>query len=141
MVKKSLALFPELKGRRIFVALDSANQGSASQWDFCIYLNPENLSYFTIGHELTHLVQFQFGVIPKGEVQCDIYTIARHSLFLDARPNYLDIGGLDWNIYKHMIQKVCRDGIKLRNQENKRRYIYWIKKQLIKLEKEASSAL
>src|SRR5262249_17143872 len=48
------------------------------------------MSYFTIAHELTHLLQKPgLGTVPDGEIQCDIYALARSSLFTDDMPTYL----------------------------------------------------
>lgn len=47
-------------------------------------------TYFTIAHELMHLVQFNSDGIPDGEAACDIFTLARlPPRFIDESPAYL----------------------------------------------------
>ena len=47
-------------------------------------------TYYTIGHELMHLVQFNSDGIPGGETACDIFTLARlPPRFIDESPTYL----------------------------------------------------
>jgi hypothetical protein len=56
-----------------------------------------DVSYYLIGHELTHLLQGKaseaFGgrKIPDGERACDVFTIARCQALCDAIPCYLHI--------------------------------------------------
>ena len=130
-VREALQYFPEFDGKRLIVGHDQYHPGSASLSDFIISLS-KRPKYFTIGHELVHLIQYQFATIPKGEAQCDIFTIARHELFLDLEPSYLQWDGkIDWETHKLDIHRICREGIRLR-QEN-RKYIYWIRKEIEKL--------
>ncbi len=47
-------------------------------------------TYYTIAHELMHLVQFNRDDIPGGERACDIYAMARlPPRFIDESPTYL----------------------------------------------------
>ena len=108
MIERSLRHFPELHGKTITVGLTRKHLGSASITyragaisRLIIRLRVRNVSYQTIGHELTHLVQglahgdrstprsAARSRIPSGEKQCDIWTLARHPLFCDDPPTYL----------------------------------------------------
>jgi len=84
--------FPELSDRQIVVgkrvngkSLGTADRISGKN----IRLIDSQVSYKTIGHELTHLLQPPSGMIPRGEIACDVWTITRDDLFLDRQPNYL----------------------------------------------------
>ncbi|UCE44987.1 MAG: hypothetical protein JSU93_06245 [Methanobacteriota archaeon] len=47
-------------------------------------------TYYTIAHELMHLVQFNSDEIPSGETACDIFTLERlPPRFIDESPTYL----------------------------------------------------
>jgi hypothetical protein len=47
-------------------------------------------TYYTVAHELMHLVQFNSKDIPSGERACDIYALARiPPEFIDESPTYL----------------------------------------------------
>src|SRR5262245_38306602 len=89
-LENSLAQFPELANRTITVGLTKSADGTAEIESMTIRLNVRRrrpVSYFTIGHELTHLLQNGgLGIVPGGEVQCDVWTLARSDLFLDDRP-------------------------------------------------------
>ena len=127
-VRQALEHFPELEGKRIIVGFDGYHRGSASLSDYIINLS-KRPKYFTIGHELVHLIQYHLGTIPKGEVQCDIFTIARHELFLDLQPSYFQWSDkVDWETYKLDIHRICREGIELRHSN--RKYIYWIREEI-----------
>ncbi len=128
MVERSLDEFPEL-GSRITIGLTRAYEGSAEVGSSIIRLNPRKLSFFTIGHELTHLLQG--GEIPFGEKACDIYTIARSNLFLDVPPGYLRIGRnieRSWKDHSKFVQEFCRKAIDYRKSH--RNYIIWLEKNL-----------
>jgi hypothetical protein len=53
-----------------------------------IWVRPRRLAYFTIAHELTHLLQAR-GLVPRGERACDLYAAARSPLLNDTPPGYL----------------------------------------------------
>jgi hypothetical protein len=91
MTERSLRYFPELHGKTITVGLTRKHLGSASISyrsgaisRLIIRLRVRKVSYQTIGHELTHLVQglahgdrstprsAARSRIPSGEKQCDI---------------------------------------------------------------------
>ncbi|MDZ7344316.1 MAG: hypothetical protein ONA90_07355, partial [candidate division KSB1 bacterium] len=91
MMRAALRHFPELQGKTITVGYTRAHLGAAllplhaeAQHELTIRLKVRRLTYNTIGHELTHLVQglSRFdqslselaaeGRIPGGEKPCDI---------------------------------------------------------------------
>ena len=89
------------------------------------------VTYFTIGHELTHLVQPPgLALIPSGEVQCDIWTLTRDPLFLDEKPCYLEVScdGRSWRRHAGAVRELCRRAIEIRRWN--RRYIVWLREQL-----------
>src|SRR5712691_2699100 len=92
-IERSVAQFPELTGKKITVGLTRSADGTAEAEHMIIRLNIRQrkaVSYFTIGHELTHLLQSGgLRVVPIGEIPCDVWTLARCDLFLDDRPSYL----------------------------------------------------
>src|SRR5262245_7528806 len=92
-VVRSLVEFPELADQMVTVGLTKYAEGTAEAEQMRIRLRVRRrrpVSYFTIGHELTHLLQAGgLGLVPAGEVQCDVWTLARSELFLDDAPSYL----------------------------------------------------
>src|SRR5580704_13727623 len=59
-IERSVAQFPELTGKTITVGLTRSADGTADVEKMIIRLNVRQrtpVSYFTIGHELTHLLQ------------------------------------------------------------------------------------
>src|ERR1051326_4764295 len=94
-IERALEEFPELIDRDVTIGLvKTANyHGIAEARNMIIRLNTRQrsgTSYFTIGHELTHLLQAPgLRLIPDGETQCDIFTLARSALFTDDMPTYL----------------------------------------------------
>jgi len=141
-----LPLFPELNAERIEVGLTRA--------PFCyaiaktnmedrikIVLNPRYpLTYFTLGHELTHFVQHideeETGTdIPYGEVQCDVWTIARDELFLDLPPFYLRLPKeieCNWSLYADQVRALCIAAIDVR-KNGTRRYLKWLEHELFEI--------
>ena len=130
-IEQSLAQFPELTAKTIRVGLTRSADGTAEAERMTIRLNVRKrrgVSYFTIGHELTHLLQSGgLGLIPSGEVPCDIWTLARGDLFLDDRPTYL-CGSLwtrhNWPCYSRTVRDLCVQAIELRRTN--RRYLVWL---------------
>jgi hypothetical protein len=53
-----------------------------------IWVRPRRLEYFTIAHELTHLLQAR-RLVPLGERACDLWALARSPLLIDCAPSYL----------------------------------------------------
>ena len=131
MLTHSLKQFPELQGERIAVGY-TARYGEADIPRLLIRLNPRKLSYYVIGHELTHLVQgmkdrLGDAAIPKGEIACDIWTIARSHLFLDEPPGYLDVGRRvlqNWEHHRVRVRNLCNEAIEKR--KTRRTYIQWL---------------
>ena len=136
-VERAYAEFPELSRRRVVVGITKKRwlDGYAVGEDFCIRLNVNRrtrTSCFTIGHELTHLLQKPgLGIVPDGEVQCDIWTLARSELFLDEMPTYLDVHPCteeSWKYHAKAVRELCVRAIEVRSFN--RRYIVWLKNML-----------
>ena len=135
MLCKSIKYFPELHRQRICIGY-TQQYGEADTRQFLIRLNPRKLSYYVIGHELTHLVQGIKGrllddAIPQGEIACDIWTIARAELFLDEPPGYLDVGRsilLNWKLYRNRVRSLCIEAIQKRKII--RPYIKWLTNEI-----------
>jgi len=133
MIQKSLQHFPELEGNELKVGLTRSYLGTATRGDNKINLNPRNLSYNTIGHELMHLVQGT-GDIPQGEKSCDVFTIARDSLFLDRPPTYIKIPKRikdNWEKCRGEIQRLCVESLELRKKRKK--YMVWLEREIKKI--------
>jgi hypothetical protein len=153
MIERSLAYFPELHGKTITVGLTRKHLGSASMGyragaisRLIIRLKVRNVTYQTIGHELTHLVQGlargdrwtpRSGVrhkIPSGEKQCDIWTVARNFLFCDDPPTYLRMPRAvreRWPDYAGSVRELCIAAIA--HRATQRRYIQWLEVEIKKL--------
>jgi hypothetical protein len=125
--------FPELEASMLTVGLvmKSRVHGSADSRNGVIRLNmreKSGMTYFTIAHELTHLLQKPgLGTVPNGEVQCDIYALARSSLFTDDLPTYLP--GLrcrkrEWMLHAAAVRDLCIEAIEVRKV--RRTYIAWL---------------
>ena len=82
--------FPELDGHTVKVGITINADGKADLIGKAVYFRSRNVSYYVIGHELTHLLQEMEG-LPKSERSCDIFTMARGVLFCDEAPNYVKI--------------------------------------------------
>jgi hypothetical protein len=104
------------------------------------------VTYQTIGHELTHLVQglvysdrsmarsLARQRIPSGEKQCDIWTLARDFLFCDDPPTYLKMPRVireGWPNYADEIRQLCIAAIEKRKTH--RLYIRWLESEIRKL--------
>jgi hypothetical protein len=155
MIERSLRHFPELTGKTITVGYTRAHLGSASlcyqagkETRLVIRLKVRRLSYQTIGHELTHLVQgLSRGErrapssvlaqnIPSGEKQCDIWTLARDRLFCDDAPTYLRLRRVmreHWHEYAEDIRQLCIAAIEKRKSH--RLYIRWLESEIQRLTK------
>ncbi len=133
-IECALAEFPELEPYtlRVGIVLNSNDHGSADSRNFVIRLNTRaksGMTYFTIAHELTHLLQKPggLGTVPYGEVQCDIYALARSALFTDDMPTYLP--GLRckrraWIHHSAAVRELCMQAIEIRKV--RRTYITWL---------------
>ena len=153
MIQRSLERFPELAEASITVGCTRKHLGSATVTyrkgqlaGLVIRLRVRKLSYQTIGHELTHLVQGlaygdrtkkQVGErerIPSGEKQCDIWTLARDPLFCDDPPTYIKLPRAmreRWPDYADEVRDLCITAIAERHTE--RQYIRWLESEIPKL--------
>lgn len=135
MLHAALRHFPELRHKTITVGHTRAHLGVALREQFIIRLRVRHLSYNTIGHELTHLIQGQGGV-PEGEKPCDIWTLARSPLFCDDAPTYLALPPYiraQWQHYALCVRSLCVQAIQVR--QTHRNYIQWLERQLSQLER------
>jgi hypothetical protein len=134
---KSLAEFPELTDTKIKVGLTKSADGTAEAENMVIRLNVRRrkpVSYFTIGHELTHLLQSGgLRTVPSGEIQCDVWTLARSDLFLDDQPTYLCPHlwtPSNWQDHALNVRALCIRAIELR--KTNRKYLVWLSDALKK---------
>jgi hypothetical protein len=157
MIARALPHFPELNGRMITVGYTRKHLGSANIIyrggkiaRLIIRLKVRNLTYQTIGHELTHLVQalvrgdrphidpVDLRAIPYGEKPCDIWTLARHELFCDDPPTYIKMPRImreRWLDYAESVRRLCIAAIEQRI--TRRLYIQWLETEVGKLIKAA----
>jgi hypothetical protein len=153
MIDRSLAYFPELNGKTITVGYTRKHLGSATVVyrkgvisQLVIRFKVRKLTYQTIGHEMTHLVQglargnrrarspADPGSIPSGEKQCDIWTLARDKLFSDDAPTYLRLPRAlreRWPDYAEETRRLCVAAIEKRKTH--RLYIRWLEGEIRKL--------
>jgi hypothetical protein len=86
--------FPEIDGCTIRVGLalkrGILGWGSLDPERPGIWIRPRRLEYFTIAHEMTHLLQAR-GLVPRGERACDLWALARSPLLIDSAPGYLEV--------------------------------------------------
>jgi hypothetical protein len=135
MVLFALRYFPEVDARELRVGITRGADGYASLESPMIWLNPRGLCYQTIAHELVHLLQGQ-GLVPMGERSCDVYSLARDRILVDAAPVYLKIpdalstpkGGLKDGA-AFLLHSTARQAIR-RRAAGERQYIRWFEKQL-----------
>jgi hypothetical protein len=148
MLELALRQFPELDGKSITIGYTQAHLGSAvlprhptAESKLTIRLKVRKLTYNTIGHELTHLIQ---GLsrqsaaattrIPAGEKQCDIWTLARSSLFCDDAPSYLRLPRVvrgKWPQYARSVRSLCVVAIEKR--KTYRFYLRWLEAEIKQL--------
>jgi hypothetical protein len=155
MIERSLQCFPELKDTTITVGYTRKHLGSATVVyrkgvisRLIIRLRVRKVTYQTIGHELTHLIQgLAHGDrsskldsdrerIPSGETQCDIWTLARDPLFCDDAPTYLKMPRYvreHWPAYAERVRELCIAAIEKRHTH--RLYIRWLEQEIRKLAK------
>ena len=127
--------FPELADRKVTVGVTRAAEGITVFEDFTVRFNLRQgvPSHYTIGHELTHLLQ-ALRLVPQGEVQCDIWTLARGRLFTDELPCYLQMPPKirrNWRRYSVRVGYLCQRAISERS--TRRTYILWLKHELQRL--------
>lgn len=155
MIERSLQLFPELRDTTITVGYTRKHLGSATViyrkgiiYRMIIRLKVRKVTYQTIGHELTHLIQGlahgdRSGAraadpdkIPSGEKQCDIWTLARDPLFCDDAPTYIKMPRSireRWPEYSESVRDLCIAAIDKRHTY--RQYIRWLEDEIRKLPK------
>jgi len=155
MIERSLQLFPELRDTTITVGYTRKHLGSATViyrkgiiYRMIIRLKVRKVTYQTIGHELTHLIQgLAHGdrsdaraadpdKIPSGEKQCDIWTLARDPLFCDDAPTYIKMPRSireRWPEYSELVRDLCIAAIDKRHTY--RPYIRWLEDEIRKLPK------
>jgi len=150
MLHESAELFPELDSSVVTVGYTRTKAGVAlipleADVPLRIRLQVRGLSYNTIGHELTHLVQGMSrfpgaapggpqGLLPGGETQCDIWTLARGELFCDEAPVYLRLPGAvrnNWLVHAKAVRRLCIEAIQKRPTH--RTYIRWLESQISSL--------
>lgn len=151
MIERALKCFPELDGATITVGYTRKHLGSATViyrkqqiLRLIIRLRVRKVSYQTIGHELTHLVQgLAHGAraenndhdkVPSGEQQCDIWTLARDALFCDDAPTYIELPRRireRWPEYAEQVRELCIAAIEKRRTH--RLYIRWLEAELRRL--------
>jgi len=159
MLHEALRQFPELRGREITVGYTSAHLGSAvvplradGPAKLTIRLKVRKLTYNTIGHELTHLLQGLTKIrwnrgkpedgtrMPCGEKQCDIWTLARSGLFCDDAPTYLRLPRAvreNWPAYAEAVRELCIAALEKR--KSYRLYIRWLETRIKELAREPAS--
>ena len=153
MIEQSLRYFPELKDSTITVGYTRKHLGSATVIyrkgiiaRLIIRFKVRKLTYQTIGHELTHLIQ---GLsrgnltapraadpdrIPSGETQCDIWTLARDPLFCDDPPTYIKMPRRvreRWPDYAEPVRELCVAAIEKRHTQ--RQYVRWLEQEIRQL--------
>ena len=134
-IHRCMAEFPELTDRKITVGLTRSADGTAVAESMTIRLNVrprKPVSCFTIGHELTHLLQRGgLAIVPEGEQQCDVWTLARSAVFLDDRPSYLCAhlwSRENWPLHAEPVRQLCIQAIEER--KTNRRYLVWLSGRL-----------
>ena len=155
MIERSLSCFPELKEATITIGYTRKHLGSATVVyrkgvisRLIIRLKVRKVTFQTIGHELTHLIQglgrgnlsapraIDPDRIPSGETQCDIWTLARDPLFCDDPPTYLKMPRNmreRWPDYSESVRELCIAAIEKRHTH--RQYIRWLEEEIRKLSK------
>jgi hypothetical protein len=150
MLQNALRKFPELQGKKITVGYTSAHLGSAlvplrpeAAKKLTIRLKVKTLTYNTIGHEMTHLLQGLSKIhlkagrrekvenIPYGEKQCDIWTLARSNLFCDDAPTYIRLPRAvreNWPVYSNSVRRLCIAALEKRKTH--RLYIQWLESRI-----------
>ncbi len=150
MIRQSLSRFPELRNLEVRVGHTKTKLGVAFiptrlRLPLYIRLRVRGLTYNTIGHELTHLLQGltklpppegtpAWEPLPGGETQCDIWTLARSELFCDDAPTYLRMPRAvreNWRHYAGRVRSLCVEAI--RQRPSHRTYIRWLESRIAEL--------
>lgn len=127
--------FPELADETVKVGITINAPGKADISGKGVYFRSRNVSYYVIGHELTHLLQGS-GHVPKGERSCDLFTLARRVEFCDEAPNYikvpkrlLDERGFIRKEFRGMVHETAKAAL-VRRERGRKNYIAWFEKEL-----------
>lgn len=131
--------FPELDGDTIRVGLTKQASGMAVPGSKELWLNPTHISYHTIAHEFTHLLQRRDLGVPQGERSCDVFSLARHWTLNDVCPSYvkvpvslMDARGMLSEEGSRAIYGAATDAVGRRHQ-GMRNYITWFESRLVEL--------
>lgn len=86
-------------------------------------------TYWTLGHELMHLAQFNSSDIPEGERACDVFALARlPPRFIDEAPSYLVVPrgcrGRWTRRHARFAHDVAKEALAFRSS-GLRRYVVW----------------
>ena len=127
--------FPELDCHCVKLGITINADGKADLEGKGVFFRSRNVSYYVMGHELTHLLQQMEG-LPKSERSCDIFTMAKTVLFCDESPNYVKVpkGMVDENQfiiehYRGFVHRTARSADALR-RAGKKFYISWFERTL-----------
>lgn len=87
-------------------------------------------TYWTLGHELMHLAQFNSSGIPQGERACDVFALARlPPRFIDEAPSYLVVPrgcrGCWTRRHARLAHDVAKEAVALRSGGLKRYAVWW----------------
>jgi hypothetical protein len=134
-VDRCRSLFPELEREEIRVGITRSADGIAVLEDMTVRFDLRRRlpTHYVIGHELTHLLQ-ALRLVPHGEVQCDVWTLARSPLFLDEEPCYLEVPAplrQRWDRYGTRVAALCSEAIRIRSR--RRQYLRWLTDRLEEL--------
>jgi len=134
-LNEARSYFPELKDEKIKVGITVNVDGKADPQGRAIYFKSRNVSFYVMGHELSHLLQ-EMGKIPKGERSCDLFTLARSTVFCDEVPSYvkvpkrlLDGKGYIRKEFRGMVHETAKTAVRMRKQ-GKKKYILLFEKIL-----------
>jgi hypothetical protein len=90
-------------------------------------------TYWTLGHELMHLAQFNTKGIPGGERACDVHALARlPPRLIDDSPSYLAVPGRAreaWDARHARLAHMLAVEALARRKKGLRRYALWWEQQ------------
>lgn len=128
--------FPEFEGATIKIGLTQSAAGMAVPGSRELWLNPSQVSYHTIAHELVHLLQSRELGVPQGEKSCDVFALARHWTLNDVCPGYvrvpiplLDGRGMFTDTGARLTFATALEAVGRRHQ-GMRNYITWFESRL-----------
>jgi hypothetical protein len=118
MLLKTLKHFPELEGDTVHVGLTRAFGFAA----------------FACTGE-TERIKIRYNPVSELTYNLLVWNIARHELFTDRAPYYIDLPHAirnDWGHYAGAVRDLCIKAIRER-ERGRRRYIVWLTKELREL--------